>query len=41
MKSLTDFRKMLETDVDPPLLVRMLFESVQPKSAQNQTVWIM
>ena len=41
MKSLTDFCKMLETDVDPPLLVRMLFESVQPKSAQNQTVLIM
>ena len=40
MKNLTDFRKMLETDVDPRLLIRMLFESVQPKSAQSQTVCI-
>ena len=39
-KNLTDFRKMLETNVDPRLLIRMLFESVQPKSAQNQTVCI-
>ena len=35
MKSLTDFCKMLETDVDPPLLVRMLFESVQKTNCLN------
>lgn len=31
MKNLTDFPKMLETDLDSGLLIRMLFESVQPK----------